>query len=34
MNQNNKFIGYLQYGTKQQPNRTDSSNRLPARRCT
>ncbi len=29
MNQNNKFIGYLQYGTKQQPNRTDSSNRLP-----
>ena len=30
MNQNNKFIGYLQYGTKQQPNRTDSSNRLGA----
>jgi hypothetical protein len=29
MNQNNKFIGYLQFGTKQQPNRTDSSNRLP-----
>jgi hypothetical protein len=29
MNQNNKFIGYLQYGTKQQPNRTDNSNRLP-----
>ncbi len=29
MNQNNKFIGYLQHGTKQQPNRTDSSNRLP-----
>ena len=28
MNQNNKFIGYLQHGTKQQPNRTDSSNRL------
>jgi hypothetical protein len=23
MNQNNKFIGYLQHGTKQQPNRTD-----------
>jgi hypothetical protein len=23
MNQNNKFIGYLQYGTKQQPHRTD-----------
>ena len=30
MNQNNKFIGYLQHGTKQQPNRTDSSNRLGA----
>ncbi len=30
MNQTNKFIGYLQYGTKQQPNRTDSSNRLGA----
>ncbi|MGE0813351.1 MAG: carboxypeptidase regulatory-like domain-containing protein [Vicinamibacterales bacterium] len=30
MNQNNKFIGYLQYGTKTQPNRTDSSNRLGA----
>ena len=30
MNQNNKFIGYLQYGTKQQPHRTDSSNRLGA----
>ena len=29
MNQNNKFIGYLQHGTKQQPNRTDASNRLP-----
>jgi len=29
LNQNNKFIGYLQYGTKQQPNRTDNSNRLP-----
>ena len=28
MNQNNKFIGYIQHGTKQQPNRTDSSNRL------
>ena len=24
VNQNNKFIGYLQHGTKQQPNRTDS----------
>jgi hypothetical protein len=23
MNQNNKVIGYLQHGTKQQPNRTD-----------
>jgi hypothetical protein len=30
MNQNNRFIGYLQHGTKQQPNRTDSSNRLGA----
>ena len=30
MNQNNKFIGYLQHGTKQQPNRTDNSNRLGA----
>ncbi len=29
MNQNNKFIGYLQHGTKQQPNRTDNTNRLP-----
>ena len=29
MNQNNKFIGYLQHGTKQQPNRTDISNRAP-----
>ncbi len=28
MNQNNKFIGYLQHGTKQQPNRTDNSNRI------
>jgi hypothetical protein len=28
MNQNHKFIGYLQHGTKQQPHRTDSSNRL------
>jgi hypothetical protein len=28
LNQNNKFIGYLQHGTKQQPNRTDNSNRL------
>ena len=30
LNQANKFIGYLQHGTKQQPNRTDSSNRLGA----
>jgi hypothetical protein len=30
MNQNNKFIAYIQHGTKQQPNRTDSSNRLGA----
>jgi carboxypeptidase family protein len=30
MNPQNKFIGYLQYGTKQQPHRTDSSNRLGA----
>src|SRR6266540_2286380 len=30
VNQNNKFIGYLQHGTKQQPHRTDSSNRLGA----
>lgn len=30
MNQANKFVGYLQHGTKQQPNRTDSSNRLGA----
>ena len=30
MNQANKFIGYLQHGTKQQPHRTDSSNRLGA----
>ncbi len=29
MNQNNKVIGYLQHGTKQQPNRTDASNQLP-----
>jgi hypothetical protein len=28
MTQNNKFFGYIQHGTKQQPNRTDSSNRL------
>ena len=28
MNQNNKFIGYLQHGTKRQPNRTDNSNRI------
>ena len=30
MNQNHKFIGYLQHGTKRQPNRTDNSNRLSA----
>jgi hypothetical protein len=30
LNQANKFIGYLQHGTKEQPNRTDSSNRLGA----
>ena len=30
LNQANKFVGYIQYGTKQQPNRTDSSNRLGA----
>ena len=30
LNQHNKFVGYLQHGTKEQPNRTDSSNRLGA----
>jgi Carboxypeptidase regulatory-like domain len=30
LNQNNRFIGYIQFGTKQQPHRTDSSNRLGA----
>jgi hypothetical protein len=30
INQSNKLVGYLQHGTKQQPNRTDSSNRLGA----
>lgn len=30
LNQNNKAIAYLQHGTKTQPNRTDSSNRLGA----
>ncbi len=30
VNQNNKFVAYLQHGTKTQPNRTDSSNRLGA----
>jgi hypothetical protein len=30
MNQNNKLVGYLQHGTKQQPSRTDSSNRRRA----
>jgi hypothetical protein len=29
-NQANRFMGYLQHGTKTQPNRTDSSNRLGA----
>jgi hypothetical protein len=28
--QKNKFVGYIQHGTKQQPNRTYSSNRLGA----
>jgi hypothetical protein len=28
VNQNNKFVGYIQHGTKQQPNRTDNSNRV------
>src|SRR5688572_11923438 len=28
LNQHNRFIGYLQHGTKQQPNRTDNSNRI------
>jgi hypothetical protein len=28
LNQQNKFVGYLQYGTKQQPNRTDNTNRI------
>ncbi len=30
LNQSNKFVGYLQHGTKTQPNRTDSSNKLGA----
>ncbi len=30
LDQKNKFVGYIQHGTKQQPNRTDSSNRLGA----
>ena len=30
LNQSNKFVAYLQHGTKTQPNRTDSSNRLGA----
>ena len=30
LNPNNRFVAYLQHGTKQQPNRTDSSNRLGA----
>jgi hypothetical protein len=29
LNQANRFIGYLQHGTKQQPNRTDSNTGLP-----
>lgn len=28
LNQHNRFIGYIQHGTKQQPNRTDNSNRI------
>jgi hypothetical protein len=28
LTQSHKFIGYLQHGTKQQPNRTDNSNRI------
>ena len=30
LNPNHKFVGYLQHGTKQQPHRTDSSNRIGA----
>jgi hypothetical protein len=30
LNQANKLVAYLQFGTKQQPHRTDSSNRLGA----
>ena len=30
LNQNNKFVSYLQWGAKTQPNRTDSSNKLGA----
>ena len=30
LNQTNKFIGYLQHGTKQQPNRTDINTRRRA----
>jgi hypothetical protein len=30
LNQANKVVAYLQFGTKQQPHRTDSSNRLGA----
>ena len=30
LNQKNKFVGYVQHGTKQQPTRTDVSNRLGA----
>ena len=33
VNQANKFIGYLQHGTKEQPNRTDV-NTASRRRCT
>jgi Carboxypeptidase regulatory-like domain len=30
LNQSNKLVAYLQHGTKQQPNRTDSSNLIGA----
>lgn len=30
VNKNNRIVGYEQYGTKQQPHRTDSSNRIGA----
>ena len=34
MNQNNKFIGYLQHGTKQQPQPHRQQQPPAARRCT